>query len=185
MSNLLDAVMRLSCAELCKCRWKNLKDVFVKEKRKLEQHVNGTSVKHKRKWKFYDKLTFLCGYMPVKEVEQNSSVISEDLVKEMQQSKEMIVIPHLQEEETESLEISQNRDIFHGIKRKCACISLKGPDKLHLISEVKDEEGHFGETVAAVLRRLTPYQRAVAKVKIQELLLHAEFDEKDVIPSNP
>ncbi|XP_022243154.1 uncharacterized protein LOC106460674 isoform X3 [Limulus polyphemus] len=172
-------------SELCKCRWKNLKDVFVKEKRKLEQHVNGTSVKHKRKWKFYDKLTFLCGYMPVKEVEQNSSVISEDLVKEMQQSKEMIVIPHLQEEETESLEISQNRDIFHGIKRKCACISLKGPDKLHLISEVKDEEGHFGETVAAVLRRLTPYQRAVAKVKIQELLLHAEFDEKDVIPSNP
>ncbi|XP_076337204.1 uncharacterized protein LOC143239702 isoform X1 [Tachypleus tridentatus] len=102
--------------ELCKCRWKNLKDVFVKEKRKLEQQVNGTSVKHKKKWRFYDKLTFLCGYMPVKDIGHNSSITSEDLLKEMQQSKETVVVPHLQEEETESLEISQNRDTFHGIK---------------------------------------------------------------------
>lgn len=42
-----------------------------------------------------------------------------------------------------------------------------------------DEEGLVGQTVAAALRRLPPYKRALAKVKIHELLLEMEFGTGD------
>ncbi|KAJ8049123.1 hypothetical protein HOLleu_01724 [Holothuria leucospilota] len=42
-----------------------------------------------------------------------------------------------------------------------------------------NEENLMGKSVAAALRRLTPYKRAFAKVKIQELLFEIEFGTQD------
>jgi hypothetical protein len=67
---------------------------------------------------------------------------------------------------------------------------------LHSLQESKkakidDEEGHYGEQIAATLRRFTPRQKALAKMKIQELLFNIEFESEPVIsptythPPNP
>lgn len=45
--------------------------------------------------------------------------------------------------------------------------------------KVMDAEGHFGEHVAATLRRFTPQQRAFAKLEIDRVLVNVEF------PSTP
>lgn len=44
-----------------------------------------------------------------------------------------------------------------------------------------DEEELFGRTVAATLRRLSQRQRAVAKMRIQTMLLDIEFPEEEYI----
>ena len=46
-----------------------------------------------------------------------------------------------------------------------------------------DEEELFGRTVAATLRRLSQRQRAVAKMRIQTMLLDIEFPEEAYIQS--
>ena len=46
-------------------------------------------------------------------------------------------------------------------------------------NKVMDAEGHFGEHVAATLRRFTPQQRAIAKLEIDRVLVNVEF------PSTP
>ena len=38
-----------------------------------------------------------------------------------------------------------------------------------------DEEGHFGQQVAATLRRFIPRQRAISKLRIQQVLTDIEF----------
>lgn len=43
-------------------------------------------------------------------------------------------------------------------------------------------KGHYAEQVAATLRRFTPRQKAMAKMKIQELLFNVEFGSE---PSTP
>ena len=39
----------------------------------------------------------------------------------------------------------------------------------------QDEEEHFGKNIAAVMRRFTNRQKAVAKLQIQQVLLNVEF----------
>lgn len=60
---------------------------------------------------------------------------------------------------------------------------------LHSLQENKkstrdlDEEGHYGEQIAATLRRFTVRQKALAKMKIQELLFNIEFDSEHSTPT--
>ena len=46
-----------------------------------------------------------------------------------------------------------------------------------------DEEGHFGKQVAASLRRYTPRQRAIAKLRIQQVLTEVEFPPEFMSPT--
>ena len=46
-----------------------------------------------------------------------------------------------------------------------------------------DEEDHFAGSVAATLRRLQPRSRAIAKFRIQDILLQLEFPQPE--PSVP
>lgn len=41
--------------------------------------------------------------------------------------------------------------------------------------KVNDEEGYFGQVIAATIRRLTPRQKAMAKLRIQQVLTDIEF----------
>lgn len=60
---------------------------------------------------------------------------------------------------------------------------------LHSLQENKkstrdlDEEGHYGEQIAATLRRFTVWQKALAKMKIQELLFNIKFDSEHSTPT--
>ena len=47
--------------------------------------------------------------------------------------------------------------------------------------EIETEEALFGRQVAAVLHRLAPRQKAVAKLRIQQILTDAEFPDKAAI----
>jgi hypothetical protein len=55
---------------------------------------------------------------------------------------------------------------------------------LHSLQESKsaktdvDEEGHYGEQIAATLHRFTPRQKALAKMKIQRISFYIEFDSE-------
>ena len=42
-------------------------------------------------------------------------------------------------------------------------------------TDTSDGETHFGNHVAATLRRLTPKQQAIAKLQIDQILLNVEF----------
>ena len=46
-----------------------------------------------------------------------------------------------------------------------------------------DEEGHYGQQIAATLRRFTPRQKAIAKMKIQQMLFDVEFDGERSTPT--
>lgn len=48
----------------------------------------------------------------------------------------------------------------------------------------QDEEELFGCSVAAVLKRFTNHQKAVAKFRIQKVLFDVEFPESDAHPPN-
>lgn len=56
--------------------------------------------------------------------------------------------------------------------------SLDSLNQRHLSRSVSDEEELFGKTVAANLRRLTPRQKAMAKLRIQTVLTEIEFPEQ-------
>ena len=47
-----------------------------------------------------------------------------------------------------------------------------------------DEEGHYGEQIAATLRRFTVRQKALAKMKIQEVLFNVEFNSEPTPPNS-
>ena len=42
-----------------------------------------------------------------------------------------------------------------------------------------DEEGHFGQQIAATLRRFTPRQKALAKLQIEQVLFSVEFPPEE------
>ena len=50
-------------------------------------------------------------------------------------------------------------------------------------SLMNDEEGHFGMQVAATLRRLTPRQKAIAKLRIDQVLVDVEFPAEPYPPT--
>ena len=54
-------------------------------------------------------------------------------------------------------------------------LSLPHPESSHPL--LTDEEGLFGQSVASALRRLPPYKRALAKVKISQVLFDVEFQQ--------
>ena len=42
-----------------------------------------------------------------------------------------------------------------------------------------DEEGHFGQQIAATLRRFTPRQKALAKLQIEQVLFSVKFPPEE------
>ena len=54
-----------------------------------------------------------------------------------------------------------------------------------LQSQSMDEEDHFGQQIAAVLRRLPNRDKALAKLKIQQTQFEFEFPESANIPASP
>ncbi|KAL5482216.1 hypothetical protein EMCRGX_G022513 [Ephydatia muelleri] len=44
-------------------------------------------------------------------------------------------------------------------------------------TEECDEDGNFGQQIAATLRRVTPRQKAIAKLRMQQILVDTEFSE--------
>ncbi|KAL5509869.1 hypothetical protein EMCRGX_G005308 [Ephydatia muelleri] len=44
-------------------------------------------------------------------------------------------------------------------------------------TEECDEDGYFGQQIAATLRRFTPRQKAIAKLRMQQILVDTEFSE--------
>lgn len=50
-------------------------------------------------------------------------------------------------------------------------------------TEQMDEEEHYGQQIAHSLRRLNPRQKALAKIKIQELLFNIEFNPDPPAPT--
>lgn len=72
-------------------------------------------------------------------------------------------------------------------KRKISCVDhailrcLKHFDEKQ--PRVLDEEELFGMHIAAVLRRLTNRQKAMARLKIQQVLTDVEFPETSLPPN--
>ncbi|XP_065321046.1 uncharacterized protein LOC135928510 [Gordionus sp. m RMFG-2023] len=48
-----------SSPNVCKLKWKNLRDSYLKEKRKREEVHSGDAAKASTQWKWYDSLSFL------------------------------------------------------------------------------------------------------------------------------
>lgn len=62
--------------------------------------------------------------------------------------------------------------------------SLNSLQEKKVKTVTNDEEGHFGQQVAATLRRYTPRQRALAKLRIQQVLTDVEFPPEFTSPGN-
>lgn len=60
---------------------------------------------------------------------------------------------------------------------------LKHFDEKQPQQRVLDEEELFGMHIAAVLRRLTNRQKAMARLKIQQVLTDVEFPETSLLPN--
>ena len=56
---------------------------------------------------------------------------------------------------------------------------LKEIQKRRTAKELTDDEGYFGQHVAATLRKFNDRQKAIAKIQIEQLLVNIEF------PSDP
>ena len=56
------------------------------------------------------------------------------------------------------------------LKQLKAMDSKKEPDR-----ELLDEEGVYAQSVAATLRKMTPEQRGMAKIKIQQILYEIQY----------
>ena len=63
------------------------------------------------------------------------------------------------------------------IRKKQAPVSERELMNAILTTSDLDELDTFGKSVASTLRRLSPHQKAVAKVKIQQVLLDVEFGD--------
>lgn len=44
-------------------------------------------------------------------------------------------------------------------------------------TEECDEDGYFGQQIAATLHRFTPRQKAIVKLRMQQILVDTEFSE--------
>ena len=95
-------------------------------------------------------------------------------------------------EKTSSLGVSKKTAMV-GKRKRMETIDLVEREILSTLSSLKappppppppvqecDEEDHFVASVASTLRRFSPRMKALAKVKIQELLLNLEFPPQQV-----
>ena len=94
-------------------------------------------------------------------------------------------------EKTSSLGVSKKTAMM-GKRKRMGTIDLVEREILSTLSSLKapppppvqecDEEDHFVASVVSTLRRFSPRMKALAKVKIQELLLNLEFPPQQVPP---
>lgn len=165
---------------LCKRRWRSLRDVFTKQYRQMKSQASGSAGDKKKPWTFYSNMEFLIPYIEFKETTGNyacQSPVQSQEVSELQteQLQEMLEpaaeVPEDVPVQPRSSRNQQDRDITEASamrKRKRSkpmtseCTEAK---ILQVLSEKYDPDEHFLLSLLPSLKRLNPKKNAEALLR--------------------
>lgn len=182
-NSIVDTVGRLGVAgmtsEKIKQRWKYLRDTYRKRKAEYALKKSGSASESTKKWKHFKSLTFLDNVLEKRCTITNA--ISPTGLNELEDANDEN--ENNDEDNDSKLEEKVNTGMPKFVKNKkkedlleqSVMASLDMWKKSIASNNNRDENDAFGESVAGTLKRLTPLARADAKVKIQQILLNAEF----------
>ncbi|KAK7895209.1 hypothetical protein WMY93_020534 [Mugilogobius chulae] len=63
--------------DICKKRWKSLRDTYMKERRKAKEKRSGSAAGSAKKWRFFEVLTFLDRFISPRETSGNMTRVEE------------------------------------------------------------------------------------------------------------
>lgn len=198
----------------CMKRWKCLRDKFVRELKKTKKKKSGDSgPSYISCWSLFDSLLFLTDSVKHRSTATNFSssqrTTSEseatptspsgdvELDREENDVEENVKSPSIASTSSSSAlstepEVSKNvrkrkvYDVDKEIVSSLKCIQERWSRRDADSKQIPlDEEGHFGNQVAATLRRLTTKQKAIAKLQIDQVLVNIEFPPDNTFVSPP
>lgn len=155
-----------------KKRWKNLKDSFSREVLHEQRCRAGQTKKKKRKYFYYDNLSFLAPVISHRAIEVGVfdfvSVPSND----------SDIIETFDSEDGEDFSIEEE-DKDEDLKRKIPEFSVANESDALATTDDKnervyDEDISFAEMLVPILKRLTDDQKFYAKTQILNVLQHAK-----------
>lgn len=174
-------------------RWKTLREHFVRETKKKKKPT-GSAAKTTPQWALYDHLLFLKDFVKHRNTVGNAPQQDcEGSDMEDEHSDAHSDAQSLTAEESKESTPSASSDTreYHyerkrGVKRKCVTpadeVDLQILQNLKEMQQnVSEEEELFGKSVAASIRNMPPEQRAMAKIRIQQVLYDIQFQS----PSAP
>ncbi|CAG2222750.1 unnamed protein product [Mytilus edulis] len=155
----------------CKAKFKNLKDTYRRKKKDEKDIKSGSKGSNSKKWPFYEFLAFLDPVVvPVDSCTNLENSTSEEEGNELEV--ENVSVPPVKKmKNTARKNIDTQFVEFLKDSSKTLHESISQGNQKEL-----DEEGHYGQTVAANLRRLSPQQKARAKILINQALYDVEFN---------
>ncbi|KAL4090867.1 hypothetical protein QTP88_025630 [Uroleucon formosanum] len=153
---------------------------------KSQKQPSGSGSGKKSKWSYYSQMTFLIPYIEFRETIGNYSR-SEICNQQRINSPETDII-----KEVSTTPERCNEQIEHNIKlrvNKCSSATKKRKNEapednideqiLNIISKEHDADEQFLLSYLQTLKRMTPKQNAIAKIKIQQVLFDVEFGNND------
>ncbi|XP_071826115.1 uncharacterized protein [Apostichopus japonicus] len=188
----------------CKDKWRKLRDAFVKVKKSMKTK-RGDGAKRQTKWPYYEVMSFLGDHVKHRKTETNMGVRSEMLEYKdrsydtlgSEEDLESTILNHLTPTKEPSSSLSSSTSSSppnEGQKRKsCSpdesikakkakrvdAVDMAILDRLaHIILRAdEDEDSLFGRIIGATLKKFSPREKALCKLKIQEVL----FQQEDLI----
>lgn len=182
---------------LCKKRWRSLRDGFIKNHRQIKSCPSGSAGGKKKEWVYYKLLQFLIPHIEFKETAGNYSQ-AEDIGDATEDaaiastSTEQEDLPLQFTEETfnvtrEDTPIEANNTHLRqetattvskrrGVKRRVTASESTEDKLLNILSKESDDNELFLMSLLPTLKRLRPRQNIQARIKIQQLLQDIEFD---------
>ncbi|KYN15194.1 hypothetical protein ALC57_12584 [Trachymyrmex cornetzi] len=140
--------------------WKSLRDTFMKIIAE-ERQPSGSSRVRRKKWRFYDHMSFVRDTLTVSNESQRQSFAEEDVSSDSQPSK------------------SCNRSLKDSIGRIAEAISTPLPSvKLPPIPHISEFD-NFGVVVPSKLKNLSKRKSNTMMCQILQLLCNAELEESD------
>ncbi|XP_065835472.1 transcription factor Adf-1-like isoform X1 [Oscarella lobularis] len=169
--------------EACQKRWRTLRERFAKESKKRKGQT-GDKRDDVRPWAYYERLLFLRDFVSHRGT--SDSFLLESQAEEAEEDERIDDGGEEGQGENEDDVVEDERTrVDEGTRgrRKRRKQSASNEVDLEIIRQlqkterVDDENDLFGQSVGSSIRRLNPRKRALAKIRIQEVLYQIEFEE--------
>lgn len=192
--------------DACKDKWKNLRDTFNRQHKKISSKKSGQAAEQIKPWKFYNSMLFLersivrrqtCSNLldVDPELDSDTDNSSREEGKTSEQSVNSADICETVEiGASSSTKTAEGKTQLVGQRRKRRKSDYLEEQMIEIakklnepepIDEPEDDVTHFLKSLEPSLRSLPPYKKSLAKIKIQTVLHEMMYDNTSMPSGRP
>ncbi|KAI4465544.1 madf domain transcription factor [Holotrichia oblita] len=181
----------VSDVNLCKKRWRSLRDGFIKHHRLLRNTPSGAAGGKKKIWPYYNQLEFLIPHVDFKETVEDSLG---ELLSAMDQptnvESQLPLQPEVSDDnlsehqKTQEHSTTSDKRKLQRNKKRITSEESSEDKLLNILSKDTDYDESFLYSLLPIFKRLTPQQNTKARIQIQQILYEIEFDTPAYTPQS-